>query len=373
MARQEAEAATARVEETKRLLEGQAAAVALAQAAVDPAATHQAKDDAHRSFRASVAAAQTQGQVEAAAIAWLNEINEINAKGRVAQARIRHESEAEDTLLSQLAKLSDLAEASATMAEAAMDACHAATAAFEASETGEDADVLEASMIPETLLESPVASAPASSAPATQTGPHPHDGRPSTDWLVIDLRAPNPQAIIGLMRRDSPTMSVLVDRLAGTDEAARRSWQLLLSNFVDSVVAAAIDDACFEFPAGQPFWSQFTPEDSREVARGLAVLGFRYDGFGGFADRRVPAQWDLALAVGQAGLLPARVRYWPRPGEAAQLFVGVRVSGDTFIALRAPALTLGDLVRILGRRAESLADLWNDWPRVRPLLLSTTS
>lgn len=393
MARQEAEAAAARVVETKLLLDRQAAALALAQAAIDPAAAHEAKDEAHRSFRATVAAARTRGQVEAAAIAWLDQINEINAQGRVAQAQVRHEREAEDALLSQLEKLSDLAEASAAMAEAAMDACRAATAAFEASAAGEDAAVLEASTVPSAVLEAPGASAPAvmsdgsrsapstdtsppqtpaASAPATQTGSRPDEGPPSTDWQVIDLRAPHPQAITLLMRRDSRTMSVLIEQLAGTDSAARRSLQLLLSIFVDSVVAAAIDDACFEFPVGQPFWSQFTPEESREVARGLAVLGFRYDGFGGFADGRVPAQWDLALAVGQAGLLPARVRYWPKPDEAAQLFLGVRVSGDTFIGLRAPALTLGELVTILGRRAESLADLWNDWPRVRPLLLSTS-
>ena len=32
-------------------------------------------------------------------------------------------------------------------------------------------------------------------------------------------------------------------------------------------------------------------------------------------------------------------------------------------------LTLGELVAMLGRRADGLAMLWNDWGRVRPLLL----
>lgn len=391
MARQEAEAAAARVEQTRRLLDGQADALARAQAAIDPAATHAAKDGAHRSFRATVAAARTRGQVEAAANTWLNEINKINAAGRTAQARVRHERESVDELLSQLAKQSDFAEASSATAAAAMEACRAARAELEASgavEEGEapEATVAAASAALESLGEPEPVTTPGDSrsaapaeaptpvapvAPAAQVVPLVGENLPSAGGLVVDIRARHPQAIIRLLRRDNRTMNVLVRQLGGGDSAARRGWKLLLSNFVDSVVAAAIDDACFEFPAGHPFWSQFSVDESREVARGLATLGFRYDGLGGFADEHVPTQRDLTLAVGQAGLIPVRVHYWPRPDEEAQLFEGVRVSGDYFIALRAPTLTLGDLVRILGRRAELLTDLWNAWPRVRPLLLAT--
>jgi hypothetical protein len=78
------------------------------------------------------------------------------------------------------------------------------------------------------------------------------------------------------------------------------------------------------------------------------------------------------VAVGAAGLLPVRIRHWPTPDEAALLFRGVSASADAFIAVKAPALTLGEMVKLLGRRAEPLADLWNDWARVRPLLFSTT-
>ena len=39
------------------------------------------------------------------------------------------------------------------------------------------------------------------------------------------------------------------------------------------------------------------------------------------------------------------------------------------IVASAPALTMGELVRLLDRRAELVADLWNDWPRARPLLM----
>jgi len=33
-------------------------------------------------------------------------------------------------------------------------------------------------------------------------------------------------------------------------------------------------------------------------------------------------------------------------------------------------LTLGELVSLLGRRADALPELWNEWARVRPLLLA---
>jgi hypothetical protein len=378
MARKESEAAAARVIEARRLCDGQAAILAGAQAAIDPAATHHAKDLAHRAFRKAVAAARDRIQVEAAANGWLKEINRINNDGRLAQALIKHERETADVLLAQLAGLTDTAESSAAMAAAAEEACRAAREALaydQAARGGEMPQAPAADPVDEPAAAAVAVHAmpPQPDAPVHSMSTAPAvEEKQSTDWLVIDIRSPQPQAIIKLIRRDGHTVNTLVDRLAGADTTARSGWQLLLSNFVDSVVAAAIDEVCFEFPAGHPFWGQFTPEQSREVARGLSALGFRYDRFEGFADGRVPIQRDLALAVGQAGMLPVRIRQWPRPEEIAELFSDVRVMADSFIALRAPALTLGELVRLLGRRAELLADLWNEWPRVRPLLFSTS-
>jgi hypothetical protein len=220
-------------------------------------------------------------------------------------------------------------------------------------------------------LAAPELAAPEFAPSSAALAPHaPTQSRLSTDWLGIDVRSPDAQAIMRLLRGHRATLSMLVDRLADLDPASRRHWQLLLSNFVDALAAAAIEEAFFEFPPGDPFWGLFTPDQAREVARGLAALGFRYDGMGEFADGHVPSQRDLALAVGAAGMLPIRIRFWPSAAETAALFRGVRVATDLFIAQRAPALTLGEMVRILGRRAEQLTELWNDWPRVRPVLLT---
>jgi hypothetical protein len=167
-------------------------------------------------------------------------------------------------------------------------------------------------------------------------------------------------------------MNRLVDGLAGTDIDQRRRWQLLLSTFVDAVVAAAIDSGCLEFSPTSRFWNQFDREQSREVARGLAALGFRYDGMSQFADGRVPDRRDLSIAVGQAGMYSVRVRYWPSPEENADLMLDIRVDTDLLLTEEAPSFTLGEMLQLLGWRAELLADLWNEWSRVRPLLLASS-
>jgi hypothetical protein len=389
MARTEAVAAAARAVDAQRVYDEQAEIVAQAQAEVDVAGAHAAKDEAHRAFRAAVAAARSRNQVESAATAWLDQINGINIAGRASQAKIRLERDIADALGLELARLLDMAEASAAMADSAMDACRAVRAALAAN--GGDAE-------PEAMPEGappvePVVAAPVTDvAPVADAVPVPAaapvtdptvasepavalptgEAQPSTDWLVIDLRSPQPQLIVRLMRREGRAINALATKLAGTDPTARSRWGLLLSGFVDSVVAAAMEDTCMDFPVENPFWGQFTPAQAREVACGLAALGFRYDGFEGFTDGRVPTQRDLSMAVGSAGLLPARVRYWPKMEEAGGLFRGVRVSADTYIATHAPTLTLGELLRILGRGAEQLSELWNDWPLVRPLLFETT-
>jgi hypothetical protein len=395
MAQREADAAAARVAEARHHYEQQAAALVKARSQVDPGVTQTAKEAARSSFRAAVASARSRGQVEAAAVAWLADINRINSESRAALVRIERGHAAVGALEAQLAGLYDTAEAEAAMAAAATEACRAARAALgvraaaqlataptdgawtpevaelaaKAAERAAEAGTSAAAQAP--LAATPPVPADSASTPVASVSSAAAADPSSPNSLFIDLTASRPQVIVRLMRRDGKTMSALVDRLAGGDSVARSVWQLNLSNFVDAVVAAAIDDACFEFSRGNPFWDQFSATESREIAHGLAALGYRYDGFEGFVDGRVPAQRDLALALGQVGVLPVKVRHWPSAEEAAQLFRGVAVSGDRFIAVRAPALTLGELVKLLGRRAELLADLWNDWPRCRALLFST--
>ena len=64
-----------------------------------------------------------------------------------------------------------------------------------------------------------------------------------------------------------------------------------------------------------------------------------------------------------------RMRHWPAEPEMHELFADVTVAADEHLASQAGDLTLGELVTMLGRRADGLTDVWNAWGRLRPLLL----
>ncbi len=402
LARREAEAAEARVAETRLRFDAQLAVLTAAQTAVDPGATRGAKEEAHRNFRKAIGAARSRAQVELAAARWLEEINRVNSAARGEQMRIQRERDTIDALAAELDRLTAIAEASRAMAESAVEACHAAQEALAATQgeevaraagdpsSGSAAELMSAheaaqaapAAQPATTLAAVAirrtapafsvmkADAGAAGAPSSSAGACGGRAVASEEAAPpVDFRGPKPPTIVRLLQRDGATMSRLVDWLSGPDAEQRRRWQLCLSNFVDAVVATAIDNGCFAFSAGDPFWDQLTVDEAREVARGLAALGFRYDGMGEFADGRVPGQRELSMALGQAGLLTVRIRNWPRPEEAARLYRRVQVDPIALLAEKAPSITMGELVLMLGRRAEVAADLWNDWSRARPLLL----
>ena len=409
LARLEADAAEGRVAGTRRQLDAQLASWASAQAAVDPRAARGAKEEAHRAFRFAIGRATSREHVELAAAAWLAEINRVNGAVRAAQMRIQRERDTTDALAAEVDRLTAIAEASRAMADSAVEGCREARAVLAATpveevagaaggqsgasaaepiSAAEPASAPEPTSAPEAARSAPARRQPAGiPAPGAIPRPAPAFGirrvgvvagapdgagvapQQEEPGAPVDLRGPKPPIIVRLLERDGATMNRLVDWLAGPDAEQRRRWQLCLSNFVDAVAATAIDNGCFIFAAGNPFWDQLTVEEAREVARGLAALGFRYDGMGEFADGRVPGQRELSMALGQAGLLTVRVRHWPLPQEVARLYRSVQVDPIALLAEKAPSITMGELVLMLGRRAEAVADLWNDWPRARPLLL----
>ncbi|HYN48443.1 MAG TPA: hypothetical protein VER83_06215, partial [Candidatus Nanopelagicales bacterium] len=176
-------------------------------------------------------------------------------------------------------------------------------------------------------------------------------------------------AVLPLLAGDRDVLRRIAATLAEGDAEADGRWQARLSTLVDAVRARAIDGAALTFP-DDGFWAPYTQVQGREIAAALAALGYRYDGHEGFADGRIPGQRELSLAIGYAGLDPMRIRIWPSEAELPHLFAGVEVDTGRFVSEAASELTLGDMIDLLGRRAEELSDLWNAWGRVRPLLLS---
>jgi hypothetical protein len=205
-----------------------------------------------------------------------------------------------------------------------------------------------------------------------------HSGAPGVPWLDaatddVDapaaLRAGSAPTIFRLLEGDREALGDVVARLAGDDPEQRRAWQLEISNLVDAILSTAIEGAALEFPEDHPFWGLFSMTQSRDIVAALSSLGYRFDGLGGWQDGRVPSQRDLSLALGYAGEDPMRMRHWPSETEMAALFEPVRVAAPEYLAGAARDLTLGELVSMLGPRADGLTEVWNAWGRIRPLLL----
>jgi hypothetical protein len=317
--------------------------------AADPRAVRRAKDEAQARFRAARNGAKTTDEVEGAARTWLMEINQINSDARDAAAILAREREAVRTLTLELERIAMQAEAARIAAETAEAACLAAREAVAACEEA--------------------AAGPVGHLPAIPSGAPDDDDVPDEVPVVAALGSGGTPRIFRLVRGDRTAMAELVYAMAGDDPSGRRHWQLVLSDLVDAILADSIEAASLDFPKDHPFWGPFPTDQSRDIIHALSSLGYRFDGLGGWVDGRAPSQRDLSLALGYAGIDPVRIRPWPTEAEVEGLLRDVTVAADERLVGAAGDLTLGELVTMLGRRADVLADAWNEWGRLRPLLL----
>ncbi|HET9457763.1 MAG TPA: hypothetical protein VFO78_10505 [Candidatus Limnocylindrales bacterium] len=333
-------------------------------AAADPRTVRSAKEAAQQAFRVARGAATTREAVEAAARDWLTEINRINHATREAGIQAeRHRAAAAD-LAPALERLAVEADAARISAETAEEACVAAREAVAACQE-------EAARVAAGLAAAEATAAEASTAepPVGAAAAYMNE---DDDSLATPMgsRAGEDAAIIRLLRGDREVMTRTVARLAGDDEAERRRWQTALGALLEALVARTIEASAFDYPSDHPFWGMFSRAQCRDISAALSSLGYRHDGFGEWADDRVPGQRDLSLAVGYAGLDPMRIRVWPNEEEMRGLLRDVTVAADEYVWEAAGSLSLGELISMLGRRADGLTELWNEWGTIRPLLLS---
>jgi hypothetical protein len=175
------------------------------------------------------------------------------------------------------------------------------------------------------------------------------------------------------MRGDRQTLLGLALRLAEETGSEAGRLQLLLLELREQIDARAMEEFALGFPPNHPFWGQFPAEMARNVAASLASLGYRFDGASGWADGRAPQIRDLALALSYCGYDPRSLR---RPaGQAAidALWQGATVRTEEYLLARAPDLALAHVVAVLGPRSGRLAELWDIWGRLRPLLMRAGS
>ncbi len=338
-----------------------------AQAEGDPRALAAGKDQLHRQFRAATALARSADDTEAAAREWLTQINDLNVRARDA-LRLAEAGSAElRAALPRLERMGVEADAARISAANAEVACREAQSQLAACE--------EAEVLARRQQEAPDAAAASATLVDDDAGPSgiPGDGAGSFErqvpWTQEATFAGSP-VVVRILRGDRGARERLVAALGAGDAEAERAWQTRIAGLVGAITGRAIEDGYLDMPEDDTFWSMFPPREAREIVAALSALGFRFDGAGGFADERVPAQRDLSLAVGYAGLDRMRIRNWPREQELAELYRNADVAADEWLAHNAGDLTLGEMVDALGPRAGNLADVWNAWGRVRPLLLS---
>ena len=346
-----------------------------------------AKEAAQHRFRSARSGARTRDDVEAGARAWLAEINRINHDTREATLGIERDRAAAATLGSTLERLAVEADAARISSERADEACIAARDAVASCDEATALEVATARLAAETDGLADGAAEPSDGEADGRMGDEAaaaRDGQPTAPRIAAATPEPEDEfafstpmrsgaggdaPIIRILRGEREAMQRAVARLAGDDPDARRRWQTQLGGLIEALIARSIESSSFDFPVDHPFWGPFSQAQNRDIAAGLSSLGFHFDGFGGWVDEHQPSQRDLSLAVGYAGLDPMRVRRWPNEAETRDLLRGVRVAADEYVAGAAGGLTLGELLTLLGRRADPLAELWNQWGTVRPILL----
>ena len=336
-----------------------------AQADADPRGLAAAKDALHKEFRAATRRARGAEDTEAAAREWLTQINELNMRVRDAQ-RLAEAGAAElRGALPRLERMGVEADAARISAENAEAACREAREQLAACEEDQVKSRLAAAT---GAAYTPESEALDDAPLAADTGTLADDSFdrqvPSTQAAIAGM-----SVIVKVLRGDRAARDRLVASIAAGEPDGERLWQSRIAQLVSAVTARAIEDGYLDMPDHDTFWSLFTPSESREIVAALSALGYRYDGVGGFADERVPAQRDLSLAVGYAGLDRMRIRNWPRERELAELYEQATVASDEWLVEHAGDLTLGEMVDALGPRAGDLAEVWNNWGRVRPALL----
>ncbi len=341
----------------------------------DPRMVRAAKEEAQAAFRRARHAAADRPAIEAAAGEWLREIDRINARTREARRIVEREDAAEHGLFRAVERAGIEADGARIAAESAVEACRDARISLASCEEAESLGAAGPAAARELAPASVVARATFQRA---ALGPQPDRERPG-DWDAPDFAEdvvpapppPGPEpAVLPLVAGDRAVQGRIAKALAGGDGAAASHWQAQLAALVAAIRERAIDSAALTFPEDHPFWGPHTQVQCREIAAALAALGYRYDGQGAFADGRIPGQRELSLAIGYVGLDPMRVRIWPTEAELPRLMEAVQVDAGRFLTEAAGGLTLGEMIDLLGRRAEELSDLWNAWGRVRPLLLA---
>ena len=203
---------------------------------------------------------------------------------------------------------------------------------------------------------------------------------PSDDAAVPEIAAvagpagaTGPLVVESLIEGERSILQELSRQLSEITGHAPSHYLLLLQELIDAIVETAAERRYVTFDRSYLLWRQFETDESRTILGALADLGFRVEPGRGWYGGRAPVSSDLAMALAYAGYDARTVRGLPPAVAIADLPSTISVSAIECLADLAPELTVSQMADLLGPRAEALNDLWDDWGRLRPMLLSETS
>ena len=316
--------------------------------AADPSLREAEKAAARDSYRLARTTATDDDEQREATAAWAHSVDRINRSSRLADrevSRAKATVEATEAALRDAEREDQTARLRADQAEAA---CLDARVRLAACEEG--------------------ASAAQEDNQASVFEPHAATGGHAV--AVTEAGQGPPLVIESMVSGDRLALELAAAHIAENTGLSPAEVQLQLQELVDAIISAASEDGFLAFDTSHPFWSGLTFEEARDVVAALARLGFIFEPSEGWHAGRAPAPSDLSMALAYAGLDARNMRDLPSVDDLLELPRSIGVDARAFLAAQAPDLTIDHVVPMLGRRADQLEPLWNEWGQVRPVLLS---
>ena len=343
------EAAVARLREMRRDVVAAEHRWTEAVAAADPKLRSAEKAAARDRYQMARRGAGEDGELREATAAWARSVDHINRAARLAQ-RAASAAKATQTALERAVVAAEGAERQARIgAEGAEAGCLEARVQLAACEEAGTVD-------------GPVLAAPAGGAP-----------RAGTDGHAVRMGAAEqgpPLVIESMVSGDRRALELAAAEVAAHTGSTPAEAQLQLQELVGAIISAAAEAGFLTFDPAHPFWAYLDFDEARDVIAALARLGFLFEPSEGWHAGRAPSPNDLSMALGYAGLDARSVRDLPSADDLRLLPRSIGVDARAFLAAQAPGLAMDQLVGALGRRAEPLELLWNEWGQVRPVLLT---
>jgi hypothetical protein len=313
----------------------------------DPAHRRAEKAAARDTYLLARRSAQSEAELRAATADWAQAVDRINRAGRMSRRAVERASTVVAGLEGAL-RTAERAEAAARVrAEQAEAACLDARVRLAACEEAATPIATSEATVP---APGPVAAGEAASIR------HPDRASP----LVIE----------SMVSGDRRALELAASVVAAHTGSSHAEAQLQLQELVDAIISVAADEGFLLLDTDHPFWASLSFEEAHDVIAALARLGFGFAPAEGWHAGRAPTPPDLSMALAYAGLDARNMRDLPTAEELQSLPGSIGVDARAFLAARAPGLAVDQLVAALGRRAEPLELLWNEWGQVRPVLLS---